>query len=97
MTIRVTCPRCGQVTVAREDITVRPCVDDATHSSYWFICPDCSERVSHLAHPQIVGLLVDAAANVDPWFLPIDLFEQHVGPPIVLDDLIDLHLELEAL
>lgn len=97
MTVQDACDRgCGIVKFGFDDITVRVCVD-TNEASYFYRCPECGMVVSRAVHRYLRELLINSGVKVVPWFLPEDLFEQHNGPPLVLDDLIDLHQELESL
>ena len=90
---RDNCPKCGDIRLTADDIVLRPCVDDATQSSYHFVCPECGERIVKQAHPLIIDLLAPYV-RLQPWFLPCELFELHQGPPISVDDVIDFHQAL---
>ena len=92
--IEATCPACGPVERLPQDFELAVC-DYADASWYAFVCPDCSIRVQKHADERVVELLI--AEGVDPtrWDLPAEILEEHDGPPISLDDLIDFHQLLE--
>jgi rRNA maturation protein Nop10 len=92
-TIRANCPSCGDVQLRAPDLTVRVCSDDE-QGSYTFRCPSCAQAVAKDASRRIVDLLVSSGVRMEVWRLPAELSEQHVGPPISPDDLLDFHLLL---
>lgn len=92
MSVRVNCPDCGDVSIENEAITLRPCVDDATRTVYNFRCPKCGRQVAKRCVPIVAGLIIGLSdVTIAPWFLPAELFEEHDGPPITVDDVIDFH------
>ncbi len=104
--IRANCPDCGDVELAPEDmlIEVSHDADDLVGqgSCYRFVCPDCAVTVRKPADDRIVQLLITGG-------VPLEVTDdQDVdgvgprhpetavdGPPLTLDDLLDLHLLLE--
>ena len=93
-TVRAQCPSCGDVQLHIDDLTVR--VNDDGPSAYRFRCPGCEQTVQRDASPRIVDLLVTAGAPQELWRWPAELAEEHVGPPLTPDDLLDLHVLLEG-
>ena len=92
-TVRVHCTDCAVVRVPAHKVTLRNCVDDGRWD-YWFLCPRCG-RLS--AGESTSWLAVEAFAAGSPlevWRLPAELKEPHVGPPLSLVDLVELHLTL---
>ena len=92
-TVRAQCPACGDVQLGIHDLTVRV-NDDARAGDYRFCCPGCAETVTRPASARIVDLLVSAGAAEEHWSWPAELAEQHDGPPLGPDDLLDLHVLL---
>ena len=85
----VTCPICGTQHLTPRDVRLV----GGLHPFYAFTCPTCGDRTSRTATPAIVALL--ATAGIHPENVPAEALELHDGPPITLDDLIDLHADLE--
>jgi len=70
--------------------------------SYSFTCPECSQEVDRPASRKTVALLI--AAGVEPTSMPeapeLDLPSEDRSPdpdapPLTLDDLIELHFQLQ--
>ena len=95
LNVEASCPSCGPVRVASDDVVVRVCVDYQS-SSYAFRCPACGLRTAAQANDRIVDLLTAAGAEFDVWYLPDELREARPGgAPLTNDDLLDFHLLLE--
>lgn len=97
-TIKATCPNpdCGDVSLKRDDVTVRVCVD-TREGSYRFRCPKCSHIVLKNATPETISLLLGSGVAREEWSLPHELFEPHPpGAPITLDDVLTMHEFLEG-
>ena len=100
MTIRATCPQCGEVDLLIQAVEVEldPGFAEGqwTSGTYSFGCPGCGERVTRPASRRVARLLTASGAHVigpDGAFHPEDPPD---GPPLTWDDLLDLHLELEC-
>jgi predicted RNA-binding Zn-ribbon protein involved in translation (DUF1610 family) len=106
--IRATCPACGEIELVPSDLLLRRIVDadgEVTEGScYRFSCPECAGVVEKPADARVAQLLVTGGvpvetlpaltgAEVDP--LPPHPEEPIAGPPLTLDDLLDLHLALD--
>jgi predicted RNA-binding Zn-ribbon protein involved in translation (DUF1610 family) len=108
--IRASCPECGEVDLTPPDVTLRivrspdGLVGDG--SNYRFSCPDCEQVVTKPADERIAQLLTTGGVPVEDGEPSADeaaLFEAlkpahperpPAGPPLDLDDLLDLHLLL---
>lgn len=77
------------------DLTVRVCSDDES-GAYTFRCPDCAMPVAKEASRRIVDLLVGSGVRMQVWRLPAELLEEHAGPALQPDDLLDFHLHLQT-
>jgi hypothetical protein len=94
-TIKAECETCGAVRLRVADLTVRICADD-DRGEYRFRCPRCDLAVVHEATSAICALLVSVGVEEEIWRLPAELREQHRGPVITPDDLLDFHLLLQC-
>ena len=68
---------------------------DDESGAYRFRCPRCADAVVHDATPAICALLVSVGVREEVWRLPAEMREQHGGPVLTPDDLLDFHLLLE--
>jgi hypothetical protein len=93
--IRATCPACGEVELTPPDVELHVCTA-AERSYYAFVCPDCFELVTKPADQRVIRLLVSGGVPTRFWDPPAELLEPHAGPTLTYDDLLDLHLLLEA-
>jgi predicted RNA-binding Zn-ribbon protein involved in translation (DUF1610 family) len=101
-TIRTTCPRCGEVDMGPEAISLSV-RSNGREGSYRFTCPSCEDAVEKRADRKIVALLVSAGVDVDaPTEAPPhpELFDEQdvpvtLGPAFTVDDVIEFHYLLE--
>ena len=94
--VKATCPRCGDVELTPSDLELRICSSPA-FSIYVFTCTHCDTVVAKpAADERIVALLSSVGVPMVRWDLPAELEEAHEGPPLTLDDLIDLRLALDT-
>jgi hypothetical protein len=108
-TIRTTCPRCGEVDMGPEAISLSVRAS-GREGSYRFTCPRCDDAVEKRADRKIVALLVSAGVDLEPRGSsePTDtLFDQEpvgtaeplehamAGPAFTTDDVIEFHFLLE--
>lgn len=91
--IEATCPTCGTVERSPEDFHLGVCTY-APASWYSFICPECDQRIQKHADERVVELLIAEGVTPTHWDLPDELLEEHAGPPLTMDDLLDFHLLL---
>jgi hypothetical protein len=104
--IRTTCPRCGEVEMGPEAISLS--VGDFNEEPFYrFRCPACQESVLKRADSKIVALLVSAGVGMEgegrsngqdsggPPGEPTEVLMTASGPPFSLDDLLDFHLLLQ--
>ena len=64
-TIRTTCPRCGEVDMGPEAISLSV-RSSGREGSYRFTCPRCDDAVEKRADRKIVALLVSAGVDLEP-------------------------------
>jgi predicted RNA-binding Zn-ribbon protein involved in translation (DUF1610 family) len=92
MTIRLGCPRCGEVDLAFGDVALQPGEQGQPHT-YRFDCPGCRQAVVKRADVRMLrllkghGLVTPPAAAGSPAPPP---------PPVTYDDLLDFHFQLES-
>ena len=65
-----------------------------SEGSYVFRCPACRLIVSKAAEENVVDVLVASGVRLAMWHLPAELEEQHFGPPIGYDELLEFHFAL---
>jgi hypothetical protein len=108
-TIRTTCPRCGEVDMGPEAISLAV-RSNGREGSYRFTCPSCEDDVEKRADRKIVALLVSAGVDIsrsemEAGFAP-ELFDDEddvepreprepPAPRFTADDLIEFHYLLE--
>ena len=94
--VKASCPTCGDVELSPADLELRIC-STPTASTYHFTCTQCENViVKPAADDKIIMLLTSVGVPTVHWDLPAELLETHNGPPLTLDDLIDLRLALES-
>jgi ribosomal protein S27E len=98
----VLCPNCGREKVASLEIRLCMRIARTGFSSpqfgrafYALRCPGCNEYFTREADASVAELLIRAGALVFTWEPPAEILEHSDAPLIVLDDLIDLHFEME--
>lgn len=92
--IKASCSGCGDVELRSRDLMARVC-RDTNVGTYCFACPRCHKRLVRAAEPRIIALLVESGVKLVTWSLPDELHEEHFGPVIDHDDILDLHLLLQ--
>lgn len=93
--IRATCLTCGEVELGVADVTLTALVG-AEHGFYSFLCPLCTEVVTKPADQRVIGLLIGGGVPLRTYQAPLEFLEEHTGPPLTHDDLLDLHNALES-
>ena len=94
--VKATCPTCGDIELAPTDLELRICSTPGA-STYAFTCTVCDEVVvKPAADGRIVTLLTSVGVPTVHWELHAELYETHDGPPLTIDDLIDLRLALDS-
>lgn len=90
--VRASCHTCGTVDLLRPD--VRLVLSDVPSACrYSFTCPKCRAWISKPADECVIALLL-GKVPLHRETAPAELTEPHTGPPLTLDDLIDLHAEM---
>jgi hypothetical protein len=108
-TIRTTCPRCGEVDMGPEAISLSV-RSSGREGSYRFTCPRCDDAVEKRADRKIVALLVSAGVDLEqrgsgdggdtlfdqePREVVEPLEQAPAGPAFTIDDVIEFHFLLE--
>jgi predicted RNA-binding Zn-ribbon protein involved in translation (DUF1610 family) len=98
-TIKATCPTCGEVGLAPDEIELRIDRSDAGESFYAFSCPSCFETVCKSADERIIRLLLSGGVEArdlgdEPERVRLD--QRFDFPTLTPDDLLDFHALLET-
>jgi len=92
-TIKASCPTCGEVELTPDDVSLMVC-SHAPLSYYAFTCLTCLDEVRKPADDHVVSLLVSGGVPAQVWELPAEALEEHTGPRLSYDDLLDFALVL---
>src|SRR3954453_19105879 len=86
--IKATCPMCGDVQLSRDDVrlVLHPVRD---RSFYSFVCTQCDDEVRKPAGPEVVRLLRMGGVVPENADFPAEAAEEHHGPVLTRDDLLD--------
>jgi hypothetical protein len=93
--IKATCPTCGDVQLHRDQVRLQ-LYPDRTRSYYEFDCHYCNETVRKPAGPEVVRLLRMGGVVAQYDDIPAEALEEHPGPALVPNDVLDALLLLEA-
>lgn len=93
--IEASCPECGTVDCRAADFDLAVC-GDTRASFYAFACPKCGDRVQKHADDRVVEVLIAEGVNPTFWELPAEMTEEHSGPPLTTDDLLDFLILLNS-
>ena len=95
-TIKASCPCCGDVDLIPPQVRLVVCsVEDWSY--YAFTCGTCQDEVRKPAAPQVVALLTSGGVRAERWVVPAEALEEHHGPQIGHDDVLDMVLALQEL
>ena len=94
-TIKASCPTCGEVELTPEDVSLMVC-SHAPLSYYAFTCWTCTHEIRKPADDHVVALLVSGGVPAQVWELPAEALEEHTGPQLTYDDLLDFALRLST-
>jgi len=89
--LEVRCPRCGPVRA--EAAAARCGLDPGGVALCEVSCPACAAQIFARTTARVAEAIVSYGARKDP-HAPLELLEEHFGPPLTWDDLLDLHNEL---
>ena len=93
-TIKASCPACGDVELTPAQVRLVVCTVSAW-SFYSFACPVCTDEVRKHANEDVVRLLTTGGVPAEDWDVPAEALEEHAGPTIAWDDVLDFTLALE--
>jgi len=91
--IKASCPGCGEVELTPADVALMVC-SHAPLSYYAFTCNGCGDEVRKPADDHVVSLLVSGGVPATVWEVPAEALEEHSGPRLSYDDLLDFALQL---
>jgi len=94
-TIKASCPSCGDVELTPAQVRLVVCSVKAW-SYYAFICTQCMEEVRKPAGRDVVALLISGGVIAEPWSVPAEVLEEHSGPVLCYDDVLDFALCLDT-
>ena len=87
--VQARCVWCGDVEFGLGDLRVHAAGEE--RGLLEFACPSCGRlNVRPLGQPELAALAT-VGATATPGVAPFELLEEHSGPPITWDDLIEFH------
>jgi len=93
-TIKASCPSCGDVELTPQQVRLVVC-SVKSWSYYAFSCTSCQEEIRKPAGRDVVALLISGGVVAEPWNVPAEALEEHQGPTLNYDDVLDFALWLE--
>jgi hypothetical protein len=93
-TIKASCPSCGDVELTPAQVRLVVCTVPSW-SFYAFTCGACRDEVRKPADSEVVRLLRSGGVLPEPWAVPAEALEEHTGPAIGWDDVLDFALWLD--
>ena len=93
-TIKASCPMCGDVELTPAQMRLVVCTR-SEWSYYSFLCATCQDEVKKPADTEVVTLLVSGGVVAEQWVIPAEALEEHDGPEITYDDVLDFALTLD--
>ena len=93
-TIKASCPCCGDIDLTPPQVRLVVC-SVPVWSYYTFVCTTCRDEVRKPAAPEIVKLLRTGGVVAETWQVPAEALEEHDGPRISYDDVLDFALWLD--
>ena len=92
--IKATCPSCGDVELTPQQ--VRLVTSNLPEGSYYsFTCEACGDLVRKPAGAEVVRLLRVGGVVVERVHVPAEALEEHAGPPLTWDDVLDFEIWLQ--
>ena len=93
-TIKASCPSCGDVELTPQQVRLVVC-SVKTWSYYAFTCTTCLEEIRKPAGRDVVALLISGGVVAETWAVPAEALEEHTGPTLCYDDVLDFALWLD--
>lgn len=93
-TIKASCPSCGDIELTPQQVRLVVC-SVKSWSYYAFTCTTCLDEVRKPAGRDVVALLISGGVVAEPWNIPAEALEEHRGPVLSYDDVLDFALWLE--
>ena len=94
-TIKTSCPVCGDVELDPGADAPRRLLPQSDWSFYSFNCATCRDEIRKPADNEVVSLLVSGGVVAERWVIPAEALEEHDGPAITYDDVLDFALGLD--
>lgn len=94
-TIKASCPGCGDVELTPAQVRLVVCTVKSW-SYYSFTCTKCQEEVRKPAGRDVVALLISGGVVAEPWTIPAEALEEHAGPALTYDDVLDFALWINS-
>jgi uncharacterized Zn finger protein len=93
--IKATCPSCGDVELTPQQ--VRLVTSNLPDGSYYsFTCEACGDLVRKPAGAEVVRLLRVGGVVAERVHVPAEALEEHDGPPLSWDDVLDFEVWLQG-
>lgn len=92
--VQAECATCGHVIAPASELVCAVSEDDVA-ALCEFPCPRCDRVLMLPLAPTEVSTLILLGAH-KARSMPFELLEEHSGPAVSWDEILDLHLELEA-
>lgn len=93
-TIKASCPVCGDIELTPGQLRLVVCTR-SDWSFYSFLCATCQDEIKKPADSEVVSLLVSGGVIAEQWVIPAEALEDHEGPTITYDDVLDFALTLD--
>lgn len=93
--IKASCPLCGDVELTPHQ--VRLVTSNLPERSFYsFLCDGCGEQVRKPAGDEVVRLLTVGGVLAERVQVPAEALEEHAGPKLTWDDVIDFSSWLDG-
>src|SRR3954453_20167686 len=93
-TIKASCPTYGDVELTAHQVRLVVC-SVRSWPYYAFSCASCLEEVRKPAGRAVRALRIPGGVGREPWAVPAGALEQHDGPALGYDDVLDFALWLD--
>ena len=94
-TIKTSCPCCGDVELTPAQVRLVVCTV-ADWSYYAFRCGGCRDEIRKPASTDVVSALRSGGVVAEEWAVPAEALEEHEGPAVSYDDVLDFALRLQG-